>query len=222
MTAAIGLHLRLGIPAPWIPNSRNSETPLVVYGGASAVGAYAIKLAQKANVHPVIAVAGRGTPFVETLIDRSKGDTIVDYRNGDDSIVQGIRDALRGKKLGYAFDAVSEKNSYANIIRVLEKDGHITFVLPGKNYEGIPETVHQSLTAVGEAHNNNKDFAYIFFRYIARGLDEGWFTTHPAGVVKGGLGGLQWALTNLKEGKASAVKYVFKIADTEGVKRSQL
>ncbi|KAK7186669.1 hypothetical protein DPSP01_001025 [Paraphaeosphaeria sporulosa] len=222
MTAAIGLHVRLGLDAPWVPNSKNSETPLVVYGGASAVGAYAIKLARKANIHPIIAVAGRGIPFVEKLLDPSKGDAIVDYRKGDDAVVSGIKDALKGKKLYYAFDAVSEHNSYTNIVQVLEKDGHITLVLPGKKYEGIPETVHMTITSVGEAHKGDKEFAYIFFRYIARGLDEGWFTPHPAEVVKGGLEGVEKALTDLKEGNASAVKYVFRIADTPGVKGAQL
>ncbi|KAJ4352024.1 uncharacterized protein N0V89_007370 [Didymosphaeria variabile] len=222
MTAAIGLHVRLGLDAPWVPHSKNPETPLVVYGGASAVGAYAIKLAQRANIHPIIAVAGRGIPFVEKLLDLSKGDTIVDYRKGDDAVVSGIKDVLKGKKLQYAFDAVSEHNSYTNIVQVLEKDGHITLVLPGKKYEGIPETVDKTITSVGEAHKNDKDFAYVFFRYIAKGLDEGWFQGHPAKVVKGGLEGVEKALTDLKEGNASAVKYVFRIEETKGVKGAQL
>jgi len=67
-------------------------------------------LAQVSNIHPIIAVAGRGEAFVESLISREKGDTIVDYRNGDDAVVSGIRDAL--KKAGqnevkYAFDGRS-------------------------------------------------------------------------------------------------------------------
>lgn len=216
MTAAVGLFLRFQLPQPWTPATQS--IPLVVYGGASAVGAYAIKLAQRANIHPIIAVAGRGIPFVETLIDRSKGDTIIDYRNGDDAVVSGMKDALKGAKLEYAFDAVSEKGSFINICKVLEPRGKITLVLPGKDYSGIPESVQQSTTMVGAAHDDAKDFAYVYFRYMARGLGEGWFKTHPAEVVPGGLEGVQKALTNLKEGKASAVKYVFRIADTPGVK----
>jgi hypothetical protein len=34
------------------------------------------------------------TAFVEGLITRSKGDTIVDYRNGDAAVISGIKDAL--------------------------------------------------------------------------------------------------------------------------------
>jgi NADPH:quinone reductase-like Zn-dependent oxidoreductase len=221
MTAAIGLHIRLKLPHPWTPAT--SPTPLVVYGGAAAVGAFAIKIASKANIHPIIAVAGRGIPYVETLIDRSKGDTIVDYREGDEAVVKGMKEALNGEKLWYAFDATSEKGSYTNIAQVLEPEGgKITLVLPGKEYEGIPKGVEQSITSVGQAHKDDSDFAFLYFRYLARGLEKGWFKPHPVEVAKGGLEGVEGALANLKEGKASAVKYVFRIADTPGVKGAQL
>lgn len=213
MTAAIGLHLRLGLPDPWNPVPEGKKVPLVVYGGASAVGAYVIKLAQKANIHPIIAVAGRGASLVEGLVDRSKGDTIVDYRKGDDAVVQGIKDALQGEKLHYAYDAVSEHNSYINISKVLEPDGNITLVLPGKEYKEIPETVTQTKTTVGAAHGDDSDYAFIMFRYMARGMAEGWFTPHPHEVVPGGLEGVETGLRNLKEGKASGVKYVFRIGE---------
>lgn len=170
MTSALGLYLRLRLPAPWTPATK--ATPLVVYGGASAVGAFAIKLAVLSGIHPIVAVAGNGIKYVETLIDRSKGDTIIDYRSGDAAVVSGIRDALKGAKLNYAFDAVSEHNSHTNIVQVLEPDGAITLVLPGKKYEGIPDTVSQTITSVGASHGDAKDFAYVFFRYFARGLDE--------------------------------------------------
>jgi NADPH2:quinone reductase len=213
MTAAIGLHQRLGLPVPWKPATE--PIPLVVYGGAAAVGAYVIKLAQLANIHPIIAVAGRGEKFVEGLIDRSKGDAIVDYRKGDEAVVQGIKDALKGAKLNYAYDATSEHNSYTNIVQVLEPKGHLTLVLPGKKYEGIPESVQKTETMVGEAHKGDKDFAHIYFRYLARGLAEGFFSPHPHEVIPGGLEGVETGLRNLKDGKASGVKYVFKIGEGE-------
>jgi NADPH:quinone reductase-like Zn-dependent oxidoreductase len=213
MTAAIGLHQRMGLPDQWTPATQ--ATPLVVYGGAGAVGAYAIKLACLANIHPIIAVAGRGAKFVETLIDRSKGDTIVDYRSGDEAVVKGIKDALKGQKLHYAYDAVSEHNSYTNIVQVLEPEGHLTLVLPGKKYEGIPESVKQSQTMVGTAHSDDKEYAFIMFRYMARGLAQGWFTPHPHEVVEGGLQGVETGLKNLRDGKNSGTKYVFKIGEVK-------
>ncbi|KAL1798205.1 hypothetical protein ACET3X_002242 [Alternaria dauci] len=211
MTAAIGLHQRMHLPDPWTPAT--APIPLVVYGGAGAVGAFTIKLAQRANIHPIIAVAGKGEKFVEGLIDRSKGDTIIDYRKGDEAVVNGIKEALKGQKLYYAFDAVSEHNSYTNIVQVLEPEGHLTLVLLGKKYEGIPESVKRTETMVGTAHGEDSDYAFIMFRYMARGLAEGWFTPHPYEVVPGGLEGVQKGLRDLKDGKASAVKYVFKIGE---------
>ena len=211
MTAALGMHQRLGLPDPWTPATQ--PTPLVVYGGAAAVGSYAIKLAILANIHPIIAVAGRGEKFVEGLIDRSKGDTIVDYRKGSEAIVQGIKDALKGEKLWYALDATSEHGSYTNIVKVLEPTGHLTVVLPGKKYEGVPESVNLTTTMVGASHDDQKDYAYIMFRYFARGLAEGFFKPHPYEVIPGGLEGVKQGLENLRDGKASGVKYVFRIGN---------
>lgn len=154
---------------------------------------------------------------MEGLIDRSKGDTIVDYRKGDESVVAEIKSALKGTSLGHAFDAVSEKGSFINICKVLEPKGRITLVLPGSDYSAIPKTFHSSETRVGDVHKNHKDFGFVHFQNIARGLAEGWFKPHPHESVAGGLGGVEKALNNLKNGKASALKYVFRIEDTAGL-----
>ncbi|KAK5117742.1 hypothetical protein LTR85_008717 [Meristemomyces frigidus] len=223
LTAAVGLYAsdRLNLPQPWSPAT--SPIPLVVYGASSAVGSYVLQFAQRSNIHPLVCVAGRAQEHVEKLIDRSKGDTIIDYRKGDEAVVQGIKDALKKEKLEYAFDAVSEKNSYQNIAGALDaQTGKITLVLPppggdwtGK-FPGVAETVGQSTTNVGSVHKDLKDLGYVYCRYITRGLEEGWFKAQPQEIVPGGLGGVQTALEKLKDGTASAVKYVFRIGETEG------
>lgn len=235
MTAAFGLFQRLFLPPPWHPTL--TPIPVIIYGAASAVGSYAIQLAQQANIHPLICVAGRGIPHVESLIDKSKGDVILDYREGDEKLVQNLKTAVEkaGGKVEYAFDAVSDHGSYINICEVLDhKTGKITLVLPGKEYKEIPSTVEKSTTTVGAAQigtdsdpwqkktgaiTGNEEFALAFFRYFGRGLQKGFFKGHPYEVVPGGLAGVQGALQNLKDGKASAVKYVFRLEDTEGVAR---
>ncbi|KAJ5981147.1 hypothetical protein N7522_013962 [Penicillium canescens] len=63
----------------------------------------------------------------------------------------------------------------------------------------------------------DKEFGAAFFQFIGRGLAQGWFSGHPYEVRKGGLGGVEGALKDLEAGKASAVKYVVRIAETEGV-----
>lgn len=93
MTAAFGLFQRLNLPPPWRPTL--AQLPLIIYGAAGAVGSYAIQLAQQANIHPLLCVAGRGIAHVEGLIDKSKGDIVLDYRQGNEQLVQDLQVAVK-------------------------------------------------------------------------------------------------------------------------------
>ncbi len=163
------------------------------------------------------------------MIDRKKGDTIVDYRDGDEAVVAGIKAALKqngASEVKFAFDAVSEHNSSQNISQVLSREGSkIALVLQGK---GIPDYIQQGQTLVGSVHadlgeeaktagikTGAKDFGFVFFRLFSRGLQEGWFSGHPYEVVPGGLNAVEKALSNLKAGVNSGTKYIFKIEDTQ-------
>jgi NADPH2:quinone reductase len=227
MTAALGLYQRLGLPEPWqrvsVVGKPFASEPLVIWGAGSAVGSYALQLAQKSNIHPVICVAGKSVEHVKQFISEEKGDVILDYRPGNDKVVEGIKKHIGGKKLRFAFDAVSEHGSYEALCQVLDlKEGRITLVLPGKEYKEIPASITKTITNVGSVHKDEeeREFAYVMFRYFSKGLKEGWFKGQPTQTVPGGLGGIQQALTDLKNGKASAVKYIFRIDETEGVKSS--
>ena len=228
LTAAVGLYAsnRLALPQPWSPATE--PIPLVVYGASSAVGTYVLQLAVRSNIHPLICIAGRAQDHVEKMIDRSKGDTIIDYRSGDEAVTKAIKAAIpSGQKLQHAFDAVSEKGSYTNIAPALDQQtGRITLVLPpptgwDQPFPDIPAGIHQSTTNVGSVHKDWKDLGFVFSRYFTRGLDEGFFRGQKTEVLSGGLGGLQQGLENLRDGKASAVKYVFRIGETEGAGSGQ-
>lgn len=229
MTAALGLfhHDRLALPAPWqSKQTEKSKTALVVYGGASAVGSYVIQIARKAGIHPIIAVAGKGQDHTWSLLDKSKGDAVVDYRKGDDAVVAGIQEAAKAAgvdKILYGYDAVSSKETQTNLHKALSDGARMTTVMPGQEVKPDgTKSIHSALTYVGAVHAMNdateidKDFGYVYFKYLARGLDQGWLKAHNPEVVPGGLNGLEGALKNLRDGKASAVKYVFRIADTKG------
>ena len=120
---------------------------------------------------------------------------------------------------------MSEKGSYQNICKVLDPNGHITLVLPGRKYPEIPESVHQTITTVGAVHgtpDDLSDLGFAWFRLFGQGLKEGWFSGHPYEVVPGGLAGVETGLRNLMNGKASAIKYVYRIANTEGIDKSKI
>lgn len=224
MTAALGLYQRMRLPPPWNPATHS--IPLIIYGGAGAVGSFAIKLAQKSNLHPLIVVAGNSQEYVESLISREKGDTIVDYRDGDEAVVAGIQRALRETGSGsaearYAYDAITEHNSWRNLSRVLGKDSQLCLVLPQLDFSSVPKYIETHQSAVASIFkradaltggHENTDAGFVYFQLFARALGDGWFTGHPYQVVAGGLNGVERGLLDLRAGKNKASKYIFKIA----------
>lgn len=212
MTAVLGMFDRLELPTPLKPVQE--ELPLLIYGGSSAVGAFAIKLATLANIHPIIAVAGSGGEFAKSI----GADHVVDYRKNN--VVEDIKSALGGKKLTRAYDAISEGDSIPHIKEVMADGGIVTTVLPGlESSPGDRLTIIR--TMVGDAHNGEpyqKDMAAAFYGLFGRWLEDGRFGAHPFEVVQGGLEGVESGLRRLQEGSVSAKKLVFKIEDTPGLK----
>jgi NADPH2:quinone reductase len=218
LTAACALYARLKLPEPWLPVQDSERIPLVIWGASSAVGSYAVQLAKRSNFHPLICIAGRAQEHVESLIDRSKGDTVIDYRKGRNAVIQGMKECLGERKLEYAFDAISEGGSYQTICDVLDQTtGKITLIIPAQSYSDIPKTITKSVTTVASIHEDLKDFGYVYTRYFSKGLEDGWLKAHPQEVIPGGLNGIEEGLVKLENGTASAVKYVYRIADTPGV-----
>ncbi|KAH6671972.1 hypothetical protein B0J14DRAFT_564565 [Halenospora varia] len=231
--AAIGLFAMLRVTTGTWDYPRQ-KSPLVVYGASSAVGAAAVRLAKISGLR-VICIAGGGKSFVETLIDTSKEDVIVDYRQGAEKTVKEIESQLGGKKLIYAFDVISEKGSQNFFWPAMDLNaGQVSFVLWGYR-EDIPKGIEQSTTMAGSLWKElmplskrdrlgmrvgGKDFGRAYSKLIRNWLREGQLKLHPHEVVPGGLKGLEFALKTLRNGKSSAKKYVISIEDTPGIKHA--
>lgn len=225
MTAALAVHQRLKLPLPWSPAEKNA--PFVVYGGATAVGAYAIKFATLSNVHPIVAVAGRGIPFVESLLDKSKGDVVIDYRKGDDHVIselQKIKPSDDG--IVYTLDAVMNQAATKCLSSIQASSVRLATVSPKGLEEKLPDHVQVFATQVGTVHKTyyegqedmvkvDRGFGAAFFPYIGLGMAEGWFKAHPYEVVEGGLNGLSGAMKALEKGEVSAKKLLLRIGDTK-------
>ncbi|KAJ4123160.1 hypothetical protein NW768_009688 [Fusarium equiseti] len=222
LTAAVSLFHHLRLPAPWAPAVK--PTPLLIYGASSAVGSFAIKLARNSNIHPIIAVAGKGTAFVETLLDHSKGDIVFDYRNGDEEVVKAIRSHLKAGNYGdvrYGVDPGMGDSSRKVLTEIVASDGAINIVLPSDWDTGAAV---KTTTMVGSVHSevdknhgDARDLGLVTCRWFTKALQADTFSGHPFEVRDGGLEGVPQALRDLKDGKNSATKYVFRIADTPGI-----
>ena len=216
LTAAVSLYADLGFPQPWTPAPAGTVTPLVIYGASSAVGAAAVQLARLSNIHPIIAVAGESAPLVEKLLDKSQGDVIVDYRGGDEAAIAALQRAVGTHKICHIVDAISEGSSAYIVSSVLAPGGCVSTVLNWPKDERVSSEINHKHTSVGRVHADLKDLGFVYSRFFGRALAAGTFKPHPVEVVPGGLAGIQGALANLRTGKAHGIKYVFRIAETEG------
>jgi hypothetical protein len=70
----------------------------------------------------------------------------------------------------------------------------------------------------GEGYGTpGSDLGLVTPRWLRKALQTGTFKGHPFEVRAGGLEAVEQALKDLKDGKNSARKYVFRIAETSGL-----
>jgi NADPH2:quinone reductase len=225
LSAAGALYLDMKVPTPYNlgkpEESGGEKVPILIYGITSAVGAFAAKLARLSGLGPIIGVAGRAGDFAKTLADH-----VVDYRDGDDALVAAVEKILAkeglGTKVSNIFDAISEDGSLEVTLRLIDPNGGtIVTVLPPKlfardkeNYK-YPPNVKGINSALPRVHSTHKDFGYLWSRYLGRLLEDGRLSAHPYEIIPSGLNGVLTGLKKLRDGQASAVKYVYRIEDTK-------
>lgn len=239
LTSVFALYRELGMPPPWRPRAdTDAPLPLVIYGASTAVGAFAIQLARRSNVHPIIGIVGASKDFVLGLLGDGVdkyGDAVVDYRQSEEGIIKDVKAAVAASAKHYpdhkgdipitrAYDPMSYDGGYVTLAKILQGDDtRLATVAPRHDYkelEGRVPPLYLGRTFVGMAHGEraaDRDLAYVYSRYLGRGLGEGWFKGHPHEVVPGGLNGIRKALSDLRDGKAHGRKYVLRIAETEGL-----
>jgi NADPH2:quinone reductase len=236
MTAAIALFQALRLPLPYVHTPGAKDIPILIYGGATAVGGFALQLAKLSGLNPILSVAGAGIDFVKSL---DAATHIIDYRAGDTAYIQAeIVSALSGKKLLHVLDCVGMKDSWIVASCALASGGQLNMLdwgevldwdpaldVPGPMAWTPPPGVELSFTLVSSAYGSKHDwiseeramadseFAYIFYRYISRLLDEGRLRPHPHEVRLGGLSGILQGVKDLQAEKVSARKLIVKYVE---------
>lgn len=225
-TAVVALFYTLQLPSPW-DLARGTRQPVIIYGASTAIGAFAIKLAKKAGVHPLIAVGSKNSAFVtDPLLNKEQGDAFVDYTQfkSQDELAEKLREvvAATGQRCFKVFDCVSESGSFVMLDKAIrgppdEATGlrpRIATVLPS-DYSAVDPSVEIVHNNVGHVHKDEFDgrlLGLIWGRVFAEGLRTGWMKPHPHEVVNG-LEGLSDALKGLKDGTVRAKKMVVRIAE---------
>ena len=223
--------------SPVLPYSLPRPTPLIIYGASSALGSFAIKLAKASNIHPIIAIAGGSHAYVDTLLDASRGDRLVDYRNGAEKMKEDVKTALNGLVARNAIDCISANGTWVTLTQLVDPNGGIVSVVSGVNkYDEseIPEGVKVLYTYVGTVHDGaylpsmpcqpvdkeevrgDVEWAGGFVRYLSGMLGRGEVGGHPFVVIPKGLEGVEGGLRRLKNGEAGGRKFVYRVGGEVG------
>lgn len=170
---------------------------------------------------PIVGVAGRAVDLARSLADH-----VVDHREAEDALVAACEaiSAREGHpgKFPCILDAISKAGSLEASLRSTDPTcGVVGIVLPpkmfakdGENHK-YPSGVKAFNSAVPRVHATHADFGYLWCRFLSRLLDDGRIKGHAYEVVVSGLDGVLTGLQKLKSGKASGVKYVYMIEETE-------
>ncbi|RJE18357.1 Alcohol dehydrogenase GroES-like domain protein [Aspergillus sclerotialis] len=207
-TASMGLYHKgyLNLPFP-STSPKPTGTTILIWGGASSVGATATQLAVASGVKVITTASSKNHEFVKSL----GAAGVVDYKS--ENVVEELVDLLSGEKVVGVFDAVSEDVSLRMIERVLGRLGLegvrvATVLVPN----GVYAFESRRVFAYTIAEEENKAIADAIWRdFVPEALESGRLKALPeASVVGNGLESIQHGLDVQKRG-VSARKVVVSI-----------
>ena len=124
-TALQTLHQTLELPSLF--ETRSTADPhrtVLIWGGASAVGQYAIQFAKLGGLHVLTTASSKNFDLVKGL----GADEVFDYR--DEGVVEKIR-AATGNALDIAIDTISEGKTPEQVTGAIgDKGGKVAIILP--------------------------------------------------------------------------------------------
>ncbi|CAN8102009.1 unnamed protein product [Discula destructiva] len=227
-TAVQALVQRLGLPEPSKP--AKTAFPVLINGGTSSVGKYAVQLAKLAGLFVVATGSKRNHGLLKAL----GADATVDYSEADwpEQVRKVTHDGLE-----HAFDCIAEKGTWESIAAAMSptKGGHIVGLLPAgkirEKVEGVNKKVKAESTIVytvferplkypgfdncGPATPEDKAVWEKYLSMLPQLLSSG--KIKPNRIRE--LGGLGDILTGFKEqqaGKVSAEKLVYQVETASG------
>ena len=122
-TALQCLHQTLELPSPFEAKS-GLHRNILIWGGASSVGQYAIQFAKLNGFRVTTTASPRNFDLVKGL----GADEVFDYK--DENVVEKIR-TTTGNALDIAIDAISEGKTPEQVIAAIgDKGGKVAIVLP--------------------------------------------------------------------------------------------
>jgi NADPH:quinone reductase-like Zn-dependent oxidoreductase len=208
-TALVGLygnHFGAGVTPPWTKSAGGHEPkkPIVVIGGSSSVGSYAIQLARLSGFYPIITTA---SPNNEDLV-REYGATHFFDRNLSGKQLKAAIRKVTDSPIKIVYDAVSLPETQSVAWGLLANNGTLVLTLAAsvKEDEGKGRKVIQTF---GNPHiPQNEELCSSSWAIVEEWLSEGTIQPNRHEVLPNGLRGIIGGLERMKLGQVSGTKLV--------------
>ncbi|KAI8246266.1 hypothetical protein K4K56_011178 [Colletotrichum sp. SAR 10_98] len=201
-----------------IPRDGGKDTSVLIWGGSSSVGLYAIQIAALHGFKVITTCSPRHFDLVKSLGAKHA----FDYH--DDDVVESIKQAAPGLK--YVFDTIGNKSSSGLASRAIDESGGLCTVRPGKaNTEDVTKQTkvtdvlvwtaflkdHRYGSFHWPAHEADHKLGIEFFEKLPGWVEEGKIKPNKAKVIPGGLDGVSKGFQEYRDGNISATKLVYKL-----------
>ncbi|KAF7969745.1 hypothetical protein HWV62_26108 [Athelia sp. TMB] len=206
-TAATGLYnaanLGAGLRAPWETDGRGyyKDTPILVIGGASSVGSYAIQLAKLSGFSPIYTTASlKHASYLTSL--------------GATHILDRTQPLNLKEKFSVIYDAISEHDTQRAAAAFLAPEGTLVLVRDAPADFNLTEGRTTKRVFGSAFHPANTAVGKGLYANLEKYLDDGSITPNRVEVLPGGLEGIVGGLRRHEEGTVSGVKLVVRPGET--------
>ncbi|KAG9010810.1 hypothetical protein FRB94_009717 [Tulasnella sp. JGI-2019a] len=203
-TAVQALYHGLNLPPPWEP--AKETFPILIWGGSTAIGIYAIKLAKLSGLSVLTTASPKNHDFLKEL----GADVVFDYKDPDAPRL--IREWSHGG-ISAALDTVSDQDSVPLVAQALgDKGGKIITVLPPgpTGRSNVETSLTWVSTGIDPSHPESFSKMSDWYRRVPGYVSE--LNIMPIKIWEGGLDAIPEALEYMKAGKVSAQKIVVNVS----------
>ncbi|KAM5545169.1 hypothetical protein V8D89_001280 [Ganoderma adspersum] len=219
VTTGIWVHtpgaLSVSIPAPWEEGgeTKNAGKPILILGGTSTVGQYAIQAARLNKFSPIITTA---SPRNAARLTALGATHVLDRALAPAELAAAISSAAGRAPVELVYDAISIPDTLALAYGALARGGTLLTTLPPTvSAETQAADGKKVITVFGSFYlPGNRALAKELFGRLEGFLRSGAFAANEVEVVPGGLAGIVEGLERLKQDKVSGKKLIVRPQET--------
>ncbi|KAM0562187.1 hypothetical protein ACHAPJ_002632 [Fusarium lateritium] len=196
-----------------------SDTTVLIWGGSSSVGQYAVQIAALSGFKIVTTCSPHSFDLVKSL----GAHHVFDYK--DSNVVDSIKEVAPGLK--YVFDTIGNKTSSEQASQAIDENGGtLCTVRPDKSFtENVTKQTKVTPVLVWTAFNrviqykkasfpaseDDHKLGTEFNEKLPGWLDEGKIKPNKAKVLPGGLDAVAGGFQEHRDGKISGYKLVYEL-----------